>query len=52
VVSLRAEEFNFDKLQSGGLPKKLAVAAWNLGTISAFTNSPVGSPPIANAAGS
>jgi hypothetical protein len=33
---LTARERNFDEFKSGGLHEKLAVATWNLGTISAF----------------
>jgi hypothetical protein len=29
-------EVNFDEFKSGGLHERHAVAAWNLGTISAF----------------
>jgi hypothetical protein len=36
LVALTAEERNFDKLKSGGLHEKHAVATWNSGTISAF----------------
>jgi hypothetical protein len=36
VVALPARELYFIKLKSGGLQEKHAVAAWNLGTVSAF----------------